>query len=149
MDDMVDSFERLTGREFLEALMMRWGASPFGQRLDMRLIEIGDGTALFEAFPSEKFLNPQRTLHGGYHASLIDSAMGCAVQTKLGRGVHYGTIELKVNYVRQATEKIKRLLCRGEVIHPGRRVSTAEARVVDEAGKLYAHGTGTFMVYEK
>ncbi len=149
MDDMQDTFSRLTGREFLELLMTRWGASPYGEQLDMRLIEVGDGTALFEAFPSAKFLNPQGTVHGGYHASLIDSAMGCAVHTKLGKGVHYGTIELKVNYVRQVSDKTGRLLCRGEVIHGGRRVLTAHARVEDEAGKLYAHGSGTFMVYEK
>lgn len=149
MDGVQESFDRLTGREFVELLMSRWEASPYGQRLGMKLIEVGDGVAVFEAFPSPQFHNPQGMVHGGYHASLIDSAMGCAVQTKMGKGVHYGTIELKVNYVRQVREAAGRLLCRGEVIHAGRRLSTAQARLQDEAGKLYAHGSGTFMVYRK
>jgi uncharacterized protein (TIGR00369 family) len=149
MDDMLADFEDLTGREFLELLMSRWGAAPFGRQLNMRLIEVGEGSAVFEAFPTPAFLNPQGCVHGGYHASLIDSAMGCAVQSTLGKGAHYGTLELKVNYVRQLMPDVGRILCRGAVIHGGRRISTAEARVEDAAGKLYAHGSGTFMVYEK
>jgi uncharacterized protein (TIGR00369 family) len=149
MDDVTSESENLTGREFIERIWAGPGASPLGVLLNMRLIDVGDGTATFEAIPSSKFYNPQRRCHGGFAASLIDSALGCAVQTKLGRGVRYGTVELKVNYVRPIFEETGRVICTGNVIHAGSRMSTAEARVVDEAGKLYAHGSGTFMVFDR
>jgi uncharacterized protein (TIGR00369 family) len=149
MNDIVGDFENLTGREFLERIWAAPGASPLGLLLDMRLIEVGDGTATFEAIPSRKFYNPQQRCHGGFAAALIDSALGCAVQTKLGRGVRYGTVELKVNYVRPIFEETGRLTCTGSAIHSGRRMSTAEARVIDADGKLYAHGSGTFMVFDQ
>jgi uncharacterized protein (TIGR00369 family) len=117
------------------------------ETMNMRLIAADEGSATFEAFPSPKYYNPQQRVHGGYAATLIDSALGCAVQTKLPAGIGYGTIELKVNYVRKIDAAIARLLCVGQVIHSGRTMLTAEAKVVDEAGKLYAHGSGTFLVY--
>lgn len=136
----------LTGREQLEKLMQGPGASALGQQLKMRLSEIGDGYAQFIAQPDESHYNPGLTVHGGYAATLIDSALGCAVQTKLPAGTRYGTVELKVNYVRPVTVESGTLTCRAEVVHAGRRMSTAEARVVDAQGKLVAHGSGTFMV---
>jgi uncharacterized protein (TIGR00369 family) len=148
MNDLSD-FDNLTGREFLERIWAGPGASPLGVLLDMRLIDVGDGTATFEAVPSRKFYNPQQRCHGGFAAALIDSALGCAVQTKLGKGVQFGTVELKVNYVRPIFEETGRLTCEGKVIHAGARMSTAEARVVDAKGKLYAHGSGTFMVFNR
>ena len=148
MNDIDADFESLTGREFLERIWAGPGASPLGVLLDMRLIEVGDGTATFEAIPSRKFYNPQQRCHGGFAAALIDSALGCAVQTNLGRGVGFGTVELKVNYVRLIFEETGRLTCTGSVIHAGRRMSTAEARITDLAGKLYAHGSGTFMIFD-
>jgi uncharacterized protein (TIGR00369 family) len=149
MDDLAADFDKLTGREFLERIWAGPGASPLGVLLDMKLIEIGDGSATFEALPSRRFYNPQQRCHGGFAATLIDSALGCAVQTKLGRGVRYGTVELKVNYVRPIFEETGRLTCTANVVHAGRRMSTAEARVIDAQGKLYAHGSGTFMVTDR
>ena len=119
------------------------------ETMNMRLIAVEDGSATFEAFPSPKYYNPQMSLHGGYAATLIDSATGCAVQTKLQAGVGYGTIELKVNYVRKIDSEVGRLLCTGTVIHAGRTMLTADAKLTDENGKLYAHGSGTFLVYPK
>ena len=118
---------------------------PFG--MNMRLIAVAEGSATFEAIPSSKYYNPQMRLHGGYAATLIDSALGVAVQTKLPVGIAYGTIELKVNYVRKMDAEIPRFLCTGTVIHAGRTMFTAEARITGENGKLYAHGSGTFLVY--
>jgi uncharacterized protein (TIGR00369 family) len=149
MDEVAGDFDNLTGREFLERIWAGPGASPLGVLLNMRLIDVGDGTAIFEATPSRKFYNPQQRCHGGFAASLIDSALGCAVQTKLGKGVRYGTVELKVNYVRPIFEETGPVTCTGNVIHSGSRMSTAEARVVDGTGKLYAHGSGTFMVFDR
>eukprot|EP01034_Spumella_vulgaris_P016723 gene16723-21339_t len=117
------------------------------ETMNMRLIAAEEGTATFEAFPSPKFYNPQMRIHGGYAATLLDSALGCAVQTRLPAGIGYGTIELKVNYVRKLHADVGRLLCIGTVLHAGRTMFTAEAKLVDEQGKLYAHGSGTFLVY--
>ena len=136
-----------SGLEFLRQRIADWHGSAMAETMNMRLIAVEDGSATFEAFPSPRYYNPQMRLHGGYAATLIDSATGCAVQTKLSAGVGYGTIELKVNYVRKIVAETGRLLCTGTVIHAGRTMLTAEARITDEHGKLYAHGSGTFLVY--
>ena len=144
-----DDIAQLSGLEYLRKLIGERQASPMATALDMRLIAADEGTATFEAFPSARFNNPQKRLHGGYAATLIDSAMGCAVQTKFAAGIGFGTVELHVNYVRRIDVATGRLLCVGTVLHWGRTMSTAEAKVTDEAGKLYAHGSGTFLVYPK
>lgn len=138
-----------SGLDYLRERLKDWHGSAMAETMNMRLIAVDEGTATFEAFPSPKYYNPQMRLHGGYAATLIDSATGCAVQTKLPAGAGYGTIELKVNYVRKIDEKVGRLLCTGTVIHAGRSMLTAEAKLTDEKGKLYAHGSGTFLVYPK
>ncbi len=149
MNDVRGDFENLSGLEYLRRVMAGSLRSPMADATDMRLIAVADGSATFEAHPSEKFYNPQQRVHGGYTATLLDSAMGCAVQTKMPPGVAFGTIELKVNYVRKIDVATGRLICIGNVVHFGRTMSTAEAKVLDEAGKLYAHGSGTFLVYPK
>jgi uncharacterized protein (TIGR00369 family) len=136
-----------SGLDYLKQRIGDWHGSAMAETMNMRLIDAGDGSATFEAFPSAKFYNPQMRLHGGYAATLIDSALGCAVQTKLPVNVGYGTIELKVNYVRKIDESNGRLVCVGKVIHAGRTMFTAEARIVDAKGKLCAHGSGTFLVF--
>ncbi|WP_421695039.1 PaaI family thioesterase [Aestuariivirga sp.] len=136
-----------SGLEYLKHLINDWHGSAMAETMNMRLIAAEEGTATFEAFPSPKFYNPQMRIHGGYAATLLDSALGCAVQTRLPAGIGYGTIELKVNYVRKLHADVGRLLCIGTVLHAGRTMFTAEAKLVDEQGKLYAHGSGTFLVY--
>lgn len=138
-----------TGLDYLRGLISDWRGSAMAETMNMRLIAADDGSATFEATPTPAYFNPQMRVHGGYAATLIDSAMGCAVQTKLAANTGYGTIELKVNYVRKIDGKTGRLICKGSIIHAGRTLFTAEARVVDAEGKLYAHGSGTFMVYPK
>ena len=136
-----------SGLDYLKQRIDDWHGSAMAETMNMRLIAVSDGSAVFEGFPSPRFYNPQMRMHGGYAATLIDSATGCAVQTKLPAGIGYGTIELKVNYVRKIDADTGRLLCTGTVIHAGRTMLTAEARLTDESGKLYAHGSGTFLVY--
>jgi uncharacterized protein (TIGR00369 family) len=143
---MSDDQRSLTQREEIERWWRGMG-SPLNDLLDMRLASLGDGEATFEAFPSAQFYNPQQRAHGGYAATLLDSAMGCAIFSRLGKNSNFGTIELKINYVRGIFAETGRLTCTGKVIHFGRRIQTAEARIVDGSGKLYAHGSGTFMVY--
>jgi uncharacterized protein (TIGR00369 family) len=136
-----------SGLDYLRRRIEDWHGSPMAETMNMRLIAVSDGSATFEGIPSPRYYNPQMRMHGGYAATLIDSATGCAVQTKLPAGIGYGTIELKVNYVRKIVAETGRLLCTGTVIHAGRTMLTAEAKVTDEHGKLYAHGSGTFLVY--
>jgi uncharacterized protein (TIGR00369 family) len=136
-----------SGLDYLRQRIEDWHGSPMAETMNMRLIAVSDGSATFEGIPSPRYYNPQMRMHGGYAATLIDSATGCAVQTKLPAGIGYGTIELKVNYVRKIVAETGRLICTGTVIHAGRTMLTAEAKVTDEHGKLYAHGSGTFLVY--
>jgi acyl-CoA thioesterase len=147
MNDRSDRGDAGGGRQFLENLEGGAGASALGRLLGLKLREIGDGTVTMEARPSREHYNLQKVVHGGFAATLIDNAMGFAVRSKLDPGVGFGTVDLKVSYVRRMTEETGVVTCRASVVHLGRRMSTAEARVFDARGKLYAHGTGTFMVY--
>ncbi len=131
----------------IRMLMQQWQASPMARTMGMKLIDLGDGTATLEAWPNAVFNNPQKRMHGGFAATLIDSGLGLAVQTRLGPGIGYGTIELKVNYTGRIDVDTGRLLIVGAVIHAGRTLFTAEARITDAAGKVLAHGSGTFMVF--
>jgi len=142
-----DNSNTQSGLDYLKSRIADWHSSAMAETMNMRLIAVDEGTATFEGIPSPRFYNPQMRMHGGYAATMIDSATGCAVQTRLAAGIGYGTIELKVNYVRKIVAETGRLLCTGTVIHAGRTMFTAEAKIVDEAGKLYAHGSGTFLVY--
>ncbi len=137
----------MTGLALLQKYIDEGEWSSMSSIMNMRVIAAADGTATIEAFPHPKFYNPQQRIHGGYVATLIDTALGCAVQTKLANGVGFGTIELKVNYVRKLVAETGRLVCVGTVLHAGRTMLTAEAKVAGPDGKLYAHGSGTFLVY--
>jgi acyl-coenzyme A thioesterase PaaI-like protein len=109
MNYFAENADNLTGREQLERIMQGQGAPHFSKLLGMRLIEIGDGTATFEAFPSERFYNPGGSVHGGFYATIIDSAMGCAVQTRMAKGTRFGTIELKTNFIGHGPHHLPRL----------------------------------------
>ena len=120
---------------------------PIAVLLGMSIVEIDQGRAVFAADPDEYHYNPIGVVHGGLAATLLDSAMGCAVQSTLPAGTGYTTLELKVNYVRPMTRETGRVVCEANVVHTGSRVATAEGRVfVEETGKLIAHGTTTCMV---
>ena len=147
MDDASNKTAEMSGLDYLRQRIMNWHGPGMADTMNMRLTEVTDGSATFEAFPEPKFYNPQMRLHGGYAATLLDSALGCAVQTKLPANIGYGTIELKVNYVRKVDASNGRLVCTANVIHAGRTMLTAEAKVIDQHGKLCAHGSGTFLVY--
>jgi len=85
-------------------------------------------------------------MHGGMLATLLDSAMGCAVMSMLRPGATFTTLELKTNYVRAATSRTGRLHAEGRVVHIGTRVATTDARVTDDNGRLYAHATSTCLI---
>jgi uncharacterized protein (TIGR00369 family) len=111
------------------------------------LVDAGEGRAVFAVTPEEFHYNPIGVVHGGLAATLIDSATGCAVQSTLEPGLAYTTLEVKVNFARAITRDTGRVVCEGTVIHRGRRIATAEARLVAEAsGRLHAHGTATCLL---
>jgi uncharacterized protein (TIGR00369 family) len=137
----------MTGLEAMHAI--RAGdapAPPIAELIGFDLVEVGEGRAVFAFDPAERHYNPLGTVHGGIAATLLDSAMGCAVHTTLGEDEAYTTLELKVNYVRAITEATGRIVASGSVIHRGGRVATAEARLTDEDGRLLAHGTSTCLI---
>lgn len=117
-----------------------------GQLLGMRFDEVDPGRVVVSLDTRPDFANPLGTVHGGIAATLLDSAMGCAVHTTLPAGVGYTTLELKVNYIRAARTDGQTLIAEGTVLHAGRRTATAEGKVLDEQGKLIAHATTTCMI---
>lgn len=137
------------GLAYLRGLIGGDPASPMSRTMGMRLVAVDDGSATMRADPTAAFHNPQARLHGGYAAALIDSAMGCAVQTRLAADTGYGTIEMKVNYVGKLDAASAPLTCVATVLHAGSTLLTAEAKVYDAQGKLRAHGSGTFLVFPK
>ncbi|MDA5281690.1 PaaI family thioesterase [Streptomyces sp. Isolate_45] len=115
--------------------------------LGFRLTEVGDGYTVFEGDPGDHLLNPMGTVHGGFLATLLDSALGSAVMTRLPAGTAYTTVQLGVHMIRPVFADTPALRCEGTVLHVGRTTATAEARVTGTRdGKLYAHGTTTCAV---
>lgn len=144
-----DDFMALTGLEFLHKAILSGDQSPMARLLNIRVVAAGNGTAQIEGVLSQKFYNPMMRVHGGFIATLIDSALGCAVLTKMAVGIGVGTVNLNVQFVRKIEVSNGPLIATGTVLHAGRTMLTAEAKVADSAGLLYAHGTGTFLVYPK
>ncbi len=120
---------------------------PIAVLLRMGPVEVEQGRVVFEGEPGEEHYNPIGTVHGGYAATLLDSAIGCAVHTTLPAGAAYSTQTLEAKFVRAITRDTGRVRCEAEVLYRGRRQATAEARLFDPGtGKLLAHGTGTCLI---
>jgi uncharacterized protein (TIGR00369 family) len=138
--------QTLTGREQLEALRDdRIGMAPMLALMNMRLLEVGEGRVVFSARAEPRHYNPQGTVHGGFTATVLDSAMGCAVLTLLPAGTGHTTLEFKINLVRALFAEAGELRAEAWVVHGGRRISTAEGRLLTADGKLIAHGSTTCM----
>jgi len=121
---------------------------PIAETAHFTLAEVGDGRVVFEGTPTPEFLNPLGTVHGGWIATLIDSAMGCATHTKLKAGQIYTTIEMKLNYTRAVLPQTGLVRCEGYVVHAGSRIITTEARMTDANGKILAHGSETCLIMD-
>jgi uncharacterized protein (TIGR00369 family) len=137
----------VSGLEFLQRIVSgELSPPPFAALLDFDLVEVSEGRATFAVNPAEYHYNPIGVVHGGLAATLLDSAMGCAVHSMLPAGAGYTTLEIKVNFIRAMTAETGRVRCEAKIVHSGARTATAEGRIVDEAGKLYAHGTTTCLI---
>ena len=138
-----------TGLEMMQAMLRgEVPYPPIAKTLDFSLLEVEKGRAMFQGTPGPAHLNPMGTIHGGWYATLLDSALGCAVHTMMPAGRGYTTAELSVNLVRAIGAKAPRVRAEGKVIHCGKQLATAEARLYGPDGTLYAHATTTCLVFE-
>jgi uncharacterized protein (TIGR00369 family) len=144
---LAEAGRSMAGIEFLRAIRDRkLPPPPIAELLGFDLVEVEPGHAVFECVPGEQHYNPIGVVHGGLAMTLLDSAMGCAVQTQMRAGGGYTTLEAKTNLVRAITSTSGKLRAVGKIIHLGKRVATAQARLEDAAGKLCAHASTTCMV---
>jgi uncharacterized protein (TIGR00369 family) len=111
------------------------------------LVEAEPGRVVFQGTPQPRHYNPIGSVHGGFHATLLDSCVACAVHSTLDAGQGYTTLELKINFVRALTDQVGPVRAEGKIIHAGKQVRTAEGRLTDRQGRLYAHATTTCLVF--
>ncbi len=138
----------MTGMEYMEAVSEgKVPPPPIAVLMRMRPAELSEGRCVFEGEPGEEHYNPIGVVHGGYAATLLDSALGCSVHTTLPAGVGYTSLGLEAKYVRPITRDTGRVLCEANVLYRGRKQATAEATLTAaDTGKLLAHGSSTCMI---
>lgn len=139
----------LDGLGQLRALMAAGRKPGILESLQFELTEVDRGRAVATGVPDMHAYNPIGTVHGGYAATLLDTACGCAVHSQLSATQAYTTLELKIAYHKAITKDTGPLRAEGTVISMGRRAAFAEARLVDATGKLYASATSTCLVFER
>jgi uncharacterized protein (TIGR00369 family) len=137
----------VSGLDYLQGVLRGdYPAAPVAATLGFTLAELAHGRAVFEGTPERFTYNPLGSVHGGWAATILDSAMGCAVHTTLPAGKGYTTVDLSISLIRPITERTRKLRCEATIIHTGGSVAMAQGRIVDETGTLYATGTTTCMV---
>lgn len=139
----------MSGLEFMNSVLDgKLPRPPIAATMDFTGTEAEEGRVVFVGEPREFHYNPLGVVHGGYAMTLLDSAMGCAVQTMLAQGEGYTSLETSMNFVRPITKETGRVRCEGKVVHRGGRTATAEGKLIAEkTGKLLAHGTTTCMIF--
>ncbi len=138
-----------TGLEVFEAMLAGdVPQPPMAGTLDFMLVAVSHGKAVFQGRPLPHHYNPLGSVHGGWFATLLDSALGCAVHTTLPAGKSYTTAELKINIVRPLTDRVPLVRAVGTVIHRGGRMATADGRLTGPDGKLYAHASTTCFIFD-
>jgi len=144
----LEQLKESSGMEFLQRI---WSgelpSAPIGHTMDFVPIEGQPGRVVFQGTPGRQHYNPIGSVHGGYFCTLLDSAVGCAIQTMLPKGTGYTTLELKVNLIRALTDRTGPVRAEGKVVQVGGRVGIAEGRIIDADGKLYAHATTTCLIF--
>ena len=141
----------MSGLEFIKAIFEgKLPPPPIAATIDFSGAEAEEGRAVFVGEPGEFLYNPIGVVHGGFAMTILDSAMGCAIQTTLAAGERYTSLETSVNFVRPITTETGPVRCEGTVLHRGGRVATAEGKLIAEkTGKLLAHGSTTCLVIPK
>jgi uncharacterized protein (TIGR00369 family) len=138
----------MTGLDYMRAVVVgEMPPPPIAVTMRLRPVELEEGRVVFEGEPGEEHYNPIGVVHGGYAATLLDSALGCAVHTTLPAGVGYTSLGLEAKFVRPITRETGRVLCEASVVYRGRKQATSEAKLTAAAdGKLIAHGVATCMI---
>jgi uncharacterized protein (TIGR00369 family) len=138
----------MTGMEYMSAVVRgEVPPPPIAVTMRLRPVELEGGRVVFEGEPGEEHYNPIGVVHGGYAATLLDSALGCAVHTTLPAGVGYTSLGLEAKYVRPISRDTGRVLCEANVLYRGRKQATSEATLTAaDSGKLLATGTATCMI---
>ena len=139
----------LDGLSQLKAWLAAGQRPPMGETVDIWLTEVSEGRAIFEGVPSERVYNPAGVAHGGYAATILDSALGCAVHTRIPAGIGYTTLELKVAYHRPITVATGKIRAEGLAISVGSRAAFAEGKITDGKGNLLASATSTLLVMSR
>src|SRR5262249_36173032 len=143
------SRRELSGLDFLRRMIAgEVPHPPLVALLGIRVVEVTPGRAVLAAEPAPAYYNGLGTIHGGFTATLLDTALGAAVNPMMPAGRAFTTVDLKVTLLRPILRHVGEVRCVAESIHVGGRVATSEGRIVDGSGKLYAHGTATHMVVE-
>jgi uncharacterized protein (TIGR00369 family) len=141
--------QSLSGLEFFRKMIAgEVPPPPLVQLLGLRLVEADPGRVVFAGMAREAVYNGMGVAHGGFAATMLDSALGCAINTMMPAGRSFTTIDLQVHYTRPLRHEAGEVRCTANVVHVGSRVATSEARIVDAAGKVYAHGTTTCILVE-
>lgn len=144
----LETLKSMSGLAFLQAMLdRRLPAPPITRTLGFTLVEVSEGRALFRGLPAFDHYNPIGSVHGGWAATLLDSCMGCAVQSTLPQGSGYTTLEFKINLVRGISDKTGPVEAEGVIVQSGRRVGVAEGRLTDGEGRLLAFGTTTCLIF--
>ena len=144
----LDVVKRDGGLKVLQAMLAGELPAPsMAKTLAFSMTEVGEGRVVFAGMPSADHLNPLGTVHGGWTATVMDSALGCAVFSVIKPGEAYTTIEFKLNLVRPVLPGMGEVFCEGRIVHRGRTIATSEAWLRDGKGKLLAHGTETCAIF--
>lgn len=144
----LDVVKRDGGLKVLQAMLAGdLPVPPMAKTLAFSMTEVEDGRVVFAGLPSVDHLNPLGTVHGGWTATVMDSALGCAVFSVIKPGEAYTTIEFKLNLVRPVLPGMGEVFCEGRIVHRGRTIATSEAWLRDGNGKLLAHGTETCAIF--
>lgn len=144
-----DVLKSMSGLDFLQAMIDgKLPRAPIGRLMEFSPVAVSKGFFAFEGTPGAQHYNPIGSVHGGYAATLLDSCMGCAVQSTLAQGWGYTTLEFKINFLRGMTTETGVVRAEGTVISSGRRVATADGRLLDSQGRILATGTTTCLVME-
>jgi len=143
-----DELPNYTGLEMLQRLIDGHYPGPsIGARMNFILTEVSPGRAVFRGLPGARHLNPLGAVHGGWAATILDSALGCCVHTTMAKGEGYTTVEFNVKLTRPITVNTGEVVCEGRVVQRGRTVAFSEATLKDKDGKLLAFGSETCSIF--
>lgn len=147
--EMATKAKTMSGFDFLNGILNgELPAAPIAETLGFHPLSLEKGKAVFEFEPKEFHYNPIGSVHGGVITTVLDTAMGCSLQSALPQGVAYTTLELKVNFLKAVTINDGKMKSTGKIIHLGKTTALVEANLTNEAGKLYAHGVSTCMIFK-